>query len=72
MIRICRDDVDESKASDLVRRFDYLMYSIKLGLLQGKNVNAPIDTVVTTAILLSANYTIPQVAAHKDTIQMVQ
>ncbi len=57
---------------ELTRRFDYLMYSIELGMLQGKNIQKPIDTVVSTAKLLTAKYAIPQVAAQKPLIEKVQ
>ncbi|MGN0153992.1 MAG: DEAD/DEAH box helicase family protein [Lachnospiraceae bacterium] len=61
-----------AKEDELARRFDYLMYSIDLGLLQSKSVQKPINTVVETAKLLSAKYSIPQVAAQKDVIEKVQ
>ena len=60
------------KDDELARRFDYLMYSIDLGMLQSKNIQKPIDTVVLTAQLLSAKYSIPQVAAQKPIIEKVQ
>ena len=61
-----------TKEDELARRFDYLMYSIDLGMLQSKSVQKPINTVVLTAELLSAKYNIPQVAAQKDIIEKVQ
>lgn len=60
------------KDDELARRFDYLMYSIDLGMLQSKNIQKPIDTVVLTAQLLSAKYSIPQVAAQKSIIEKIQ
>lgn len=61
-----------NEKDELARRFDYLMYSIELGMLQGKNIQKPIDTVVSTARLLTAKYAIPQVAAQKPLIEKVQ
>ena len=61
------------KDDELARRFDYLMYSICLGLLQSKCVQKPIDVVVMTANLLSAKVNkIPQVTAKKEIIEKVQ
>lgn len=60
------------KDNELARRFDYLVYSIDLGMLQGKSIQEPIDIVVKTAEALSRKYTIPQVAAQKDIIEKVQ
>ncbi len=60
------------KENELARRFDYLMYSINLGLLQSKNVQNPIRVVIETAELLSAKYSIPQVEAQKSVIEKVQ
>lgn len=64
--------VKPEKGDELVRRFDYLMYSIDLGLLQSKNVQAPIRIVVQTAQFLAAKYSIPQVQEQKETIEKVQ
>lgn len=64
--------VKPKKDDELARRFDYLIYSIDLGILQSKNVQTPIDIVVGAAELLSAKYSIPQVAAQKETIEKVQ
>ena len=64
--------VKPSQSDELARRFDHLMYSIELGLLQSKNVRNPIKTVVTTARLLSGKMSIPQVGAQKETIEKVQ
>lgn len=60
------------KEDELARRFDYLMYSINLGLLQSKSVQKPINIVIQTAELLSHKYTVPQVAAQKNIIEKVQ
>lgn len=57
---------------ELARRFDYLIYSIDLGLLQSKSVQTPAKIVIKTAEQLSGKYTIPQVVAQKDTIEKVQ
>lgn len=64
--------VKPKKEDELARRFDYLVYSIGLGFLQSKNVQAPIKIVVQTAELLSAKYSIPQVVAQKEIIERVQ
>ncbi|MDD6202964.1 MAG: DEAD/DEAH box helicase family protein [Lachnospiraceae bacterium] len=64
--------IKPQKEDELIRRFDYLMYSIDLGLLQSKNVQTPINIVVQTAELLSAKYTIPQVVKQKEIIERVQ
>lgn len=57
---------------ELAKRFDYLIYSIDLGMLQSKNVNSAVRTVIFTAQLLSHKYTIPQVKKEKETIELVQ
>ncbi len=64
--------IKPKKDDELARRFDYLMYSIDLGILQSKNVQAPIDIVVSTAAALSQKYSIPQVKAQQATIEKVQ
>lgn len=64
--------IKPKKDNELARRFDYLMYSIDLGILQSKNVQQPINIVVQTADALSRKYTIPQVATQKATIEKVQ
>ena len=64
--------VKPKKENELARRFDYLMYSIKLGLLQSKNVQKPINVVVQTAERLSCKYSIPQVEAQRHIIERVQ
>ena len=57
---------------ELARRFDYLIYSIDLGLLQSKNVQSPINIVVQTAEQLSAKYSVPEVKKQRDIIEKVQ
>lgn len=64
--------IKPKKEDELARRFDYLMYSIELGILQSKNVQHPIEIVVHTAEALSGKYSIPQVAAQKATLEKVQ
>lgn len=60
------------KEDELARRFDYLVYSIDLGLLQSKSVQTPVNIVVQTAEQLSAKYSIPQVEKQRDIIEKVQ
>lgn len=60
------------KSDELVRRFDYLMHTINLGILQRKNISKPIDTVVKTAVLLSKKYNIPAIQEQRDVIEKVQ
>jgi len=57
--------------NELAKRFDYLIYSIDLGMLQTKNVQSSIQTVIHTAELLSRLYTIPQVKAQRNTIEKI-
>jgi len=65
--------IPPKKDDELARRFDYLMYSIDLGILQSKNVQTPINIVIDTAALLSAKInTNAQVAAQKEVIERVQ
>lgn len=64
--------IKPQKEEELVRRFDYLMYSIALGLLQSKSIQAPVNIVIRTAELLSAKYSIPQVAMQKPLLEKVQ
>ena len=60
------------KENELARRFDHLVFSIILGILQSKNVQSPIKIVIQTAERLSAKYSIPKVKAQKDIIEQVQ
>ena len=65
--------VKPKKDDELARRFDYLLYSIELGVLQNKNVQKPIDMVVATAVLLAEKETkLTQVKAQKCIIEKVQ
>jgi len=64
--------IKPKKDSELARRFDYLIYSIGLGILQSKNVQKPIDIVVQTAeVLLTAKRDVPQVKAQKEVLEKV-
>lgn len=64
--------VKPPKEDELARRFDYLVYSIDLGLLQSKSVQTPVNIVIQTAEQLSAKYSIPQVEKQRDIIEKVQ
>lgn len=64
--------IKPKKEDELARRFDYLVYSIDLGLLQSKSVQTPVNIVVQTAEQLSAKYSIPQVEKQRDIIEKVQ
>lgn len=64
--------IKPKKDDELARRFDYLVYSIKLGILQSKNVQTPINIVIHTAEQLSAKYSIPQVEKQREIIERVQ
>lgn len=57
---------------ELARRFDYLAYSIELGILQSKNISQPAHTVIGIAQELSYKYSIPEVKAQKDMIEKVK
>lgn len=58
--------------NEMAKRFDYLMYTVDLAYLQHKNASGLIRSVVKTAEELSKLYSIPQVAAQKQTIEKVQ
>ena len=60
------------KEDELARRFDYLLYSIELGVLQSKNVQSQVNTVVTTAAALEKKTGIPQVKAQLPLLSRVQ
>ena len=64
--------IKPKKEDELARRFDYLVYSIDLGLLQSKSVQSSVNIVVQTAEQLSAKYSIPQVEKQRDIIEKVQ
>lgn len=57
---------------ELARRFDYLIYSIDLGMLQSKRVKEPVRHVIQTAEQLAKKYGNEQVAAQKEIIEKVQ
>ncbi len=57
---------------ELARRFDYLIYSIDLGMLQSRRVKEPVRHVIQTAEQLAKEYGNEQVAAHKEIIEKVQ
>jgi type I restriction enzyme, R subunit len=58
--------------NELARRFDYLIYSIDLALLQSRDATKAVNGVIGTAEQLSKLYNIPQVKAEKHTIEKVQ
>lgn len=64
--------VKPPKEDELARRFDYLVYSIDLGLLQSKSVQTPVNIVIQAAEQLSAKFSIPQVEKQRDIIEKVQ
>ncbi|MCM1388295.1 MAG: DEAD/DEAH box helicase family protein [Bacillus sp. (in: Bacteria)] len=64
--------VKPKKEDELARRFDYLIYSIDLGILQSKSIQTPVNIVIQTAQRLSAKYAIPQVAEQREVIERVQ
>ena len=59
------------KDNELAKRFDYLMYSIELAELQGRNALRNIKIVNSTASKLTCKYTIPQVRAKQEVIEQV-
>lgn len=64
--------IKPKKENELARRFDYLIYSIGLGILQSKNVQKPVNIVVQTAeILLATKSKVPQVATQKAVLEKV-
>ena len=64
--------VKPQKQDELARRFDYVVYSIDLGLLQSKSVQAPVNIVIETAEQLTRKYSIPEVEKQRDIIEKVQ
>ncbi len=54
---------------ELARRFDYLLLSMELSLLQSKNMTRNMGVVMQTADQLSRLYTIPQVRAKQSVIE---
>ena len=64
--------IKPQKENELARRFDYLIYSIGLGILQSKNVQKPVNIVIQTAeMLLATKSKVPQVAAQKPVLEKV-
>ena len=57
--------------NELAKRFDYLIYSIDLGMLQSKSVQQAVRTVIGTAQALTEKYSIPQVKAQRALIEKV-
>ena len=57
--------------NELEKRFDYLIYSIDLGMLQSKSVQQAVRTVIGTAQALTEKYSIPQVKAQRALIEKV-
>lgn len=60
------------REDELARRFDYLMLSMELSLLQSKNMTQNIGIVMETAEQLSRLYTIPQVRVQQPVIERAQ
>ena len=58
-------------SNELARRFDNLIYTLDLALLQGKDISYPASGIMATAEELSKLYNIPQVKAEKYTIEKV-
>lgn len=63
--------VPSGKGDELAKRFDYIVYSIVLGIMQSKNVQKPIEIVNRTATILSGMYSIPQIEAKRELINRV-
>ncbi|MGL5695079.1 MAG: type I restriction-modification enzyme R subunit C-terminal domain-containing protein, partial [Peptostreptococcaceae bacterium] len=57
---------------EMAKRFDNLMYTIKLAYLQNKNAGKPIRVVIQTAETLSKLGTIPQIMEQKYIIDKVR
>lgn len=65
--------VRPKKENELARRFDYLMYSIQLAMLEGRNAAKNINIVVTTAEKLSnLQDRVPQIKDQKYILQKIQ
>lgn len=64
--------IKPGKEDELARRFDYLVYSMDLGMLQSKSIQKPIHIVMQTAEHLAGKYSIPQVKRQKEIIENVQ
>lgn len=59
-------------SDELAKRFDYMVYSVNLALLQSKDATKVIRSIVQTAEELSNLYNIPQVKEQKYIIEKVQ
>lgn len=57
--------------NELARRFDNLIYTLDMALLQGKHISYPATSIMATAEELSKLYNIPRVKAEKYTIEKV-
>jgi type I restriction enzyme R subunit len=58
--------------NELARRFDYLVYTVDLALLQSKDATKAVKGIIGAAEALSKLYNIPQVKAEKYAIEKVQ
>lgn len=61
-----------SDDDELAKRFDYLMFTIELAHLVGKNLNKVKNEVIKTAHSLSQLGTIPQVLEKKEIIEKIK
>ena len=59
-------------SGELAKRFDYMVYSVNLALLESKDATKVIRSIVQTAEELSNLYNIPQVKEQKYIIEKVQ
>lgn len=64
--------INPMPGDELAKRFDYLVYTVKLAYLQSKNAVKPIRNIISTAEQLSKLGTIPQVLEQKAVIERVQ
>lgn len=64
--------INSFKDEELAKRFDLLMYTIELSILQGMNVKRNIRNVIETAEELSKLGTIPEIQENKETIQIIK
>ena len=63
--------VTPAKEDELVRRFDYLIYSVSLAILQGNNASLTINRIIKTAEELSKLYNISEVKEQRNIIEKV-
>lgn len=63
--------VVETGKGELAKRFDHLIYSIDLGILQSSHIERKVNTVVQIAQELSHKYSIPAVEKKKVVIEEV-